>query len=112
MSLFALTLTCAFAARGMAYACAPQQASVHDCCGKSAPAAPKTPCPEMACCQVVPTNAAPTPQHNDLPVMLPVAVFIAQALDNWHAVPASSDNGPPGPRILSVSDRSPPDLLG
>lgn len=111
-SLFALTLAFILSTKVMAYACVPEQAAPHDCCEKPAPVAPKAACPVMVCCRVLPATAAPPIQLNNLVFVLPPAVLMAQPLGSWYAVPAFSDSGPPRPRTLSVSDRSPPTLLG
>lgn len=109
--LLALTVALAFTARGAAAYCPPKPAE-HDCCGKSAPAAPKTPCQEMSCCRLAPAGAVPASQVHDLVFLVPVDPLWAASFVASRFVPANSDSGPPGPRALSVSDRSPPALLG
>ena len=102
--LLAFTAALAFTARGAATFCPPK--AEHDCCGKSIPAAPHPTCRERSCCRAAPATAAPASQSNDAAFSLPVS--LAQPLDGSHVAPAFPNSGPPGQRVLSVSDRSPP----
>lgn len=110
--LLSVALSLAFLARGAAAFC-PPKAEAHGCCDKPAPAAPQTPCPEMACCQIAPATAAPALGHQaDFVLALPAGPCLPVSARPSFIVFASSDSGPPGPRVQSVADRSPPALLG
>ena len=108
---FPLFLGLAFLSRGVASYC-PPKAAEHDCCGKTAPAAPKTPCAEMICCQLVPATAAPfLGQINDPVAFLPAVLILPTPVAYSFIVASGSDSGPPGPVVQSFSSRAPPLLL-
>ncbi len=80
-----------------------------DCCGKSAPAAPKTPCAQMLCC----TAALPPTAVGGAPVVQSVA-FALPALPSPSAnlahlrVDAYPECGPPDRNQETYAGRSPP----
>lgn len=110
--LFAALLALAFLSRGAAAFC-PSKPAGHDCCDKTAPAATPTPCPEMACCQVLPATAAPAlGQIHDPLAFLPAEPRLTRPVSVAFVVPTYSDGDPPRPPVQSSSGRSPPAFLG
>ena len=104
-------LALAFLSRGAAALC-PPKAMEHGCCDKSAPAAPQTPCAEMACCQVVPpASPAVVPAADNVALLTPAPAFVVPASTSL-ALCSPTDSVPPGPPIQSHSGLSPPALLG
>jgi hypothetical protein len=105
-------LALAFVSRGAAALC-PPKALEHGCCDKPAPAAPQTPCPEMACCQILPAAAAPASSTvQDLVVLIPYAPRFAETSERSSVVSIRTDGSPPGPAVSSSCSRAPPALLG
>lgn len=110
--LFAVLLAFAFLSRGAVAFC-PSKPADHGCCDKPAPAAPQTPCPEMACCRLVAATAAPAlGRVNHLLAFRPPAPLLTRPVSVSFVVPIYSDSSPPGPPVQSSSSRSPPALLG
>lgn len=109
--VLAAVLALAFMARGAAAFCPPEPRE-HGCCEKPAPVQPKAPCQEMSCCLALPSAAAPAAQAGQPAVSLPAGVVIIPPFIVARARLAILAGGPPWPRPRSVSDRSPPALLG
>lgn len=104
-------LALAFVSRGATALCPPKTME-HGCCDKSAPAAPQTPCAEMACCQVVPAaSPAALPAAHGV-ALLTAAPAIAVPASTSFALCSPTDSAPPGPLVQSHSGLSPPALLG
>lgn len=110
---FPLLLALAFLARGAAALCPPKTPE-HDCCGKSAPAAPQKPCAEMSCCLVLPAAPAPALLRSEaLLSLLPAGpVLLPPAGGSAFIIGGRRDSGPPGPHAESSSSRAPPLLHG